>query len=399
MRRLPCSRSPTPITRKDVRTCRPRRCPRSPSPASLPRSRRRAGGRPDRGRACARCRSRSRAPSPSGTATSVAEMADRAGRQAGKADHRRTLPAAGDGPRIVVVGLGVGRADPGGPAAGGRRRRTPGRGPGRGGPLSVAVALGQHRARRRRRRWPRVRCSAATATRRSAPSPDDRTGGIGAHHRGARRRGRARRRRRPRPESVARAVADRAGVGQHPGQPALPGVLRRPGPRSWSAGTRIGVDVLDEKALSPGRLRRSAGRRRRLVPAAAAGPAELPAARGQGPPGAGRQGDHLRHRRAEPQAGRGHVHHEVRHGRRRGGARRHLGDRPARAEDQGHRVRRAGREHAVGDGVPALGRADHVRRQDRGERQLRRRGPAGDGRRAGPRRPRTSRTWWSTWPP
>jgi leucyl aminopeptidase len=56
----------------------------------------------------------------------------------------------------------------------------------------------------------------------------------------------------------------------------------------------------------------------------------------------------------QPQAGRGHVHHEVRHGGRGDRARSHARDRQARAEGQGDHVRRTGREPAVRHGVPTV---------------------------------------------
>ena len=61
--------------------------------------------------------------------------------------------------------------------------------------------------------------------------------------------------------------------------------------------------------------------------------------------GAGRQRRHLRHRRRLHQARRRHGEDEVRHGRRRGDARRHAGNRAIEAADSGHRVGARGREH------------------------------------------------------
>ena len=98
--------------------------------------------------------------------TSPAEMAVALGAKPGD-DHFVTLPAAGDGPRIVVVGLES--AEP----TAEDLRRSAGAGvrhaasTAGSSQLSVAVVLGST-DRPRRRQWPRVRCWAATATRRSA---------------------------------------------------------------------------------------------------------------------------------------------------------------------------------------------------------------------------------------
>ena len=63
----------------------------------------------------------------------------------------------------------------------------------------------------------------------------------------------------------------------------------------------------------------------------------------------------------------------------------HVRDRRARAAGQGDDVRADGREHGVRRRDPARRRAHDVRRHDRRGAQHRRRGPAGPGRRAGPR--------------
>ena len=65
---------------------------------------------------------------------------------------------------------------------------------------------------------------------------------------------------------------------------------------------KVTVDVLDEKALSPRRLRRHPGGRVGVLPATAAGPAQLCPARRPSPSRAGRQGHHVRLRRSQPQA-------------------------------------------------------------------------------------------------
>ena len=260
--------------------------------------------------------------------TSPAEMAVALGAKPGD-DHFVTLPAAGDGPRIVVVGLESRtsrRAEDLRRSAGAGVRHAAGMAG--SSQLSVAVALGSTDAAQAQA----VAEGALLGSYGYTPisgKVNDQAGGIEAitvvH--GARDKldgvaGAA--------ETVARAVVIGSGVGEHPGQPALSRLVRRPGPRAGRPDPDRHRRPRRERA-GPGRLRRPAGRRRRVVPAAPAGPAELPAARGQGPPRPGRQGDHLRHRRAEPQAGRGHVHHEVRHGRSRRGAGRDLGDRPAGA--------------------------------------------------------------------
>ena len=87
----------------------------------------------------------------------------------------------GDGPRVVVVGLGPDDTDPGGPAPGGRGRRDGRPRAGDGGHRSPSHSAPS--SRRRRRRSPRARCSAATATARSAPRRPP--GGDRVDHRGA----------------------------------------------------------------------------------------------------------------------------------------------------------------------------------------------------------------------
>ena len=317
---------------------------------------------------------------------SIAEMAEAVGAKPA-AGSRRTLPAAGDGPRVVVVGMGpAGESTAGGPSTRRRCRRPAGRLDGRRSDHGRGRARDVEPGRSQRGR------RGSTARHLPVHAPRHRTASGGIHrddHRGAPRQHSRDRRGGRRPDAGPRRRAG-ARVGQHAGQPALSGVVRRPGRRTGEGLSRIGRDPRRE-GVGPRRVRRSARGRRRIGPAAAVGPVQLCPAWRQDPSGAGRQGHHVRHRRAQPQAGRRHVHDEVRHVRRGRGAGRHPGDRRVGSEDQDHRVRGAGREHAVGWRVPALGRADHVRREDRGERQLRCRGPAGDGRRPGPRRRRTSR--------
>ena len=109
--------------------------------------------------------------------------------------------------------------------------------------------------------------------------------------------------------------------------------------------------------------------------------------------GAGRQGHHLRHRRAEPQAGRRHADDAHRHVRRRRGARRGPVRGHAEARGGRHGAGAGRRERGVRHRDAALGRDRAVRRPDHRDRQHRRRGPAGAGRRARPTRwPGSSRT-------
>ena len=234
-----------------------------------------------------------------------------------KADHRRTLPASGRYPRIVVVGLGSDDPTPEDlrRAAGAGVRHAAGLADGR--PLSVAVVTGHRRARGGAgggRGGAARQLSLRPDQFGPGPGPEDRLAHRRASTAGQFRRdrggGRARgpsRRRRPR-------------LGQHPRQPAVPRVLRRPGPPAGRGHPDRGRRARRQGA-EPRWLRRPAGGRRRVVAAAAAGPARVPPPGRQEAPGAGRQGHHLRHRWAEPQAGRGHVHDEVRHGRGGGGVR------------------------------------------------------------------------------
>ena len=102
------------------------------------------------------------------------------------------------------------------------------------------------------------------------------------------------------------------------------------------------------------------------------------------PPGAGRQGHHLRLRRPDHQAGPEHERDEVRHGRRRRGRAGDVRDRLARAPDQGQHVRADGREHGLRLGDPSRRRALDVRRHHRRDQQHRRRGSPGARRRSRP---------------
>ena len=321
--RLPCSR-PTPDHPEGPLDCAhaaaafARHCARAsrePSTSSWSAS---------PSQAYARCPNRSRAPSRSRYGMSVAEMAP-AWARASRPTHRRTLPAAGRGPRIVVVGFGADDPTPEDlrRAAGAGVRQAAGLADGR--PLSVAVSLGTGEPEEAQA----VAEGALLGSYRYTPissgqDSESKVGSLTVVHP-------------PRGGSAEITDGGRAGgggrrdrprLGEHAGQSALSGVIRRLGPPA-------GREHPDRRrrarrhGAEPRRLRRAAGRRRRLVAAAAAGPARVPAARGEVTPGAGRQRHHLRHRRPEPQAGRGHVHDEVRHGRGRRRVRRDRSDRPS----------------------------------------------------------------------
>ena len=131
--------------------------------------------------------------------------------------------------------------------------------------------------------------------------------------------------------------------------------------RAGRASTDSTVEVLDERAL-----------RAASTAASSASGRAAPARRGWcGSPTArrratrarrpGRQGHHLRLRRAEPQDREPDLD-EVRHGRRGRGDRRGARRRRAEAAGGGHGHRADGREHAVRHVLPALGRPAHVRR-------------------------------------
>ncbi len=97
---------------------------------------------------------------------------------------------------------------------------------------------------------------------------------------------------------------------------------------------------------------------------------------------AGREGRHVRHRRHLDQAGAEHGGHEVRHVRRRGGAR-HLRDaRSAQAGGARRRAHSEHREHALRHRRQARRRHHQPPRQDDRDHQHRRRRPADPLRRA-----------------
>ena len=195
-----------------------------------------------------------------------------------EAGHTRTLPAVGGWPVVVVVGLGDTAPSPEDlrQAAGSGVRQAAKQGDGgiqRGG------VPGCRRAGDRAGRGRGSRCWAATATGRSAAATDTPpavaaitvvtplAGRRAVTSESGDQRG------------DGRPVGDRRpGVGEHPAEPALPRLVRRGG-QDLPQGLRVSVEVLDDKALGQGRLRRHPGRRRRLVPAAAAGPAGVRAAR------------------------------------------------------------------------------------------------------------------------
>ncbi|CAA9297649.1 MAG: Cytosol aminopeptidase PepA, partial [uncultured Friedmanniella sp.] len=305
------------------------------------------------------------------------------GGEGGGGDHphparrRRRSPAGGHG-------CGRGPARRRGPAPGGRRQHgLPERAVGGGRAAERRAGL-RHRHGRgaagRRRGRAAGRLPLRAGERQARPGP-----GAGRRDRAARRGDHHRRRRRRRPGGPGRRRrrADRPRVGQHPAEPALPRDAGRGG-QGAGQGQQGQLRGARRPGAGQGRLRRPARRRRRLVASPAAGPAQLQAQGRDAAPRPRRQGHHVRLGGAQPEARRQHVHDEVRHGRRRRGARGHPRHRQAGPAGPGDRLRRAGREPALRHRLPPLRRADDLRRHDGGERQLRRRGPAGDGRRAGP---------------
>ena len=139
-----------------------------------------------------------------------------------------------------------------------------------------------------------------------------------------------RRRPRPRPSSHGRAPWPRRSPSPATWSTPRPTICTREtfAARSRDAGHRapsLDVEVLDERGAQAGPVTAAIlGRRRRVSPPAAAGPDQLsaePSRRRTDRPG--RQGDHLRLRRPEPQD-REHGLDEVRHGRRRRGHREHV---------------------------------------------------------------------------
>ena len=206
----------------------------------------------------------------------------------------------------------------------------------------------------------------------------------------------------------ARAAAKRARVWPPPctrratwSTPRRSTSTRRPSPRrprGAVADLPVEVTVLDERRLTPRRLRRHPRRRPGLVAAAAAGPAGLRAGRRR--PRTWRSS--ARASRSTPagcrssrppgmdamksdMSGAAAVLHAV------------VAAAPARAAAAGHRLAGARGEHAVRDRAAPVGRADRARRPHGRGAQHRRRGPAGAGgrarrrRRAGPGRDRRHR--------
>ena len=169
------------------------------------------------------------------------------------------------------------------------------------GALSVAISLGEQRDRAARWRLPKARCSAATPMSRSAPRRP-RCGTDQRDHCDPLRRGPGRPMSPQRPRSSPGRCVTVRELGQYRQRTCS---IRSRSPSrcaTWSAAAKIAIDVLDEKALSPWRLRRPDGGRWRIVPAATAGAAELQPARRQVPSRTGRQGHHLRHGWSQPQA-------------------------------------------------------------------------------------------------
>ena len=116
-------------------------------------------------------------------------------------------------------------------------------------------------------------------------------------------------------------------------------------------------------------------------------PARRPQGAARGP---GRQGHHLRHRRAVDQAGRGHVHDEARHDRRRRGDGRDGRARRPRLPAPRHRTRRPPRRTPSAARPAARRRGHPLRRPHHRGHEHRRRRPAGARRRHG-LRPRQAR--------
>ena len=211
------------------------------------------------------------------------------------------------------VGRGAAHPDPGARRLPPRRRHRPRPRAAGDDEAAEAVRRGRRRrparadrqaprARRARRRlparWPRARCSAPTGSptyKSRASRAELRTIAVAAPTLGPVRGAACDRRRRgrlPRPRP-----------GQHAAQRPLPRDLR--GPRRGT-GRRAGAHgrgARRARAQAQG-LRRHPRRRAGQRAAAAAGADQLPHGEGPRPPGAGRQGRHVRLRRAQPQDGR-----------------------------------------------------------------------------------------------
>ena len=202
---------------------------------------------------------------------SVSELAAGVGAKAA-VDHTRTLPSLGDGPGLLVVGLGEDDPTPEDlrQAAGAGVRHAAGHL--ESGSISVAVSLGAEE--------PETLTAVAegallgcyryapVSTSSSAAGTVDTVAVLAGDlpgKEGAELVQRAR--------VVVQAVVRGPGVGEHPAEPALPRVVRRRRCRTLVKDARVSVEVLDEKALEPRRLRRHPRRRLGVVPAAAAGPA------------------------------------------------------------------------------------------------------------------------------
>ena len=149
-------------------------------------------------------------------------------------------------------------------------------------------------------------------------------------------------------EAVATAVAAPAtGSTRPPGDLTPPAFADAVVAAAKDVTGRLSVEVMDEKALAAGGFGGIIG-----VGRASANPPRLvqlsytPRGRDRAPR-AGRQGHHLRLRRPLDQAGRRDDDHEVRHGRRRRGHRRHPRDRRARPAGHGDLLRPDGREHGL----------------------------------------------------
>ena len=272
----------------------------------------------------------------------VATLAASVGATA-KAGHTRTLPGVDD-VRVVVVGLGT---------DGRRRRRRCATRPPAG--VRQAGRPGRGRGHRRRRRGAgrrdrrggagrgrRAPCSARTRTPASASSADA-AAKVDTHHRAARRRRPDRRTATTSPTSrtvLADAVVTAREWVNIPANLLYPDSFadevqtlvkgdpaQRRGPgrdASWRRRATAGLMAVGGGSARPPRLVRLSYRPRGAKSHLALVGKGITFDTG---------GLNLK-------PGRRHVHDEVRHGRRRRRARRDLGDRQARPQGPGHRVRR-----------------------------------------------------------
>ena len=304
---------------------------------------------------------------------SVTEMATSLGAKT-SADSKRTLPAADGAPRIVVVGLGpeLPSAEDLRRAAAAGVRQAASLADVDADALSIAVSLGSDDAEE----LSAVAEGALLGTYdyepiSVAPNGNSKINAITVIHAG---------------DVKGDAIADAATIVVQAVVTArdwvnIPANLLYPESfanqvRGLVRGSRIAIDVLDETALS-----RDGYGGLMAVGGGSARPPRL-VRLSYRPRGAT---FHLalvgKGITFEPQTSRGHVHHEMRYGWRRGGIRCGIRNRPTRSQDQHHCVRSLGGEHAVRKRLPTIRRVVHLWRQDRRERQFRRGGSPGHGRR------------------